>query len=155
MLTPPLSWLGEDWRSGFSPPHQPFKFLFASLKRRLLPCLGVKHSLNPCPVPPHPQQCISFKSFFGPWVFELENFLFPIPLFCLAPFCPLLLLLWFVIGYMRYAVCCMIASYGGSELLAFGCVPISTTADFALTSETPPPSVSVLAFLAAITSLLY
>ena len=56
---------------------------------------------------------------------------------------------------MRYAICCVIASYGGSELLALGCVPSSTTADLAQTSETPLPGVSVSAFLAAITNLLY
>ena len=90
-------------------PHQPFKFWLAGLKGRLLPCLGVEHSLQPCSVPSHHQHFISFLPFFDLWNFVFENL--PFQLLCLEPLCSLFLLrFWLVMGDIKSAICCVIAS---------------------------------------------
>ena len=70
------------------------------------------------------------------------------------PFLFMLGLFWLVTGDIRYAICCVITSYNGSEIAPFTCesVSVPTTAALAFISDTLLPSVSVLAFLEAITN---
>ena len=79
----------------------------------------------------------------------------------LNPMPPLFLfkfrLVWLVTADIKKAMCCIIASYDGSELAPFVGESVSATimVDLALTSDLLLPSVSVSAFLKAITNWLY
>ena len=70
------------------------------------------------------------------------------------PFLFTLGLFWLVTADIRYAICCVIALYNGSELVPFTCesVSVPTTVALALISDTLLPSVSVLALLKSITN---
>ena len=74
MLT--LSWLelGEEWRSVFPSPICHLNFGWPVQKGRLIPSLGVKHSIHPCLVPLH----ISNRSYpfypFLPLGFNISKF---------------------------------------------------------------------------------
>ena len=117
--------VGRGLEVWVSSPHWLFKFLLASLKGRLLPCLGVKHSLHPCPVPPYPQQHI-FPIFL--WSLGLGTRKFPIPI-PIIMFCTILsiiafILVWFIITDIKYAICCMIASHGVQNCLPLVVCPV-------------------------------
>ena len=89
MSPPPVGHLNFDH-------HFDSDFDFLGLKGRLLPCLGVEHSIQLCPEPLHPQHFISFLSLLGFWnlVYEYLPFL----LLDLESLHPLLLLKFQLVG---------------------------------------------------------
>ena len=93
-----------------SSPCWPFKFCLLprfelgklDLKGRVFPCLGVEHSLQLCPVPPHPQQVMFFLACLSLWNILEGYLLFSLNL---NPRCPLGLagsgLTWLATADMR------------------------------------------------------
>ena len=57
-----------------------FEFGRLGLTARVVPCLGLEHSLQLCPVPPHLQQVIFILSCLGLWNVLEEYLLFPLGL---------------------------------------------------------------------------